>query len=91
MVFMVKTVFPSYCNLSLMDSSDKVNRKLQSNYRASVGKRNYISETRIDLGFAAFAQICCSFSVKLKARDQYVCFVRQLFFSHISDVLYQSV
>jgi hypothetical protein len=49
----VKTPLPRDMNLSLMDSPDEVDPKLQSMYRAIVGSLMYLYQwTRPDLGFA---------------------------------------
>ena len=49
----VKTPLPRDMNLSLMDSPEEVDPKLQSMYRAIVGSLMYLYQwTRPDLGFA---------------------------------------
>jgi hypothetical protein len=49
----VKTPLPRDQNLSLMDSPEEVDPKLQSMYRAIVGSLMYLYQwTRPDLGFA---------------------------------------
>ncbi len=49
----VKTPLPRDCNLSLMDSPDEVDPRVQSEYRAIVGSLMYLYQwTRPDLGFA---------------------------------------
>ena len=48
-----KTPLPRDMNLSLMDSPDEVDPRLQSEYRAIVGSLMYLYQwTRPDLGFA---------------------------------------
>ncbi len=49
----VKTPLPRDCNLSLMDSPEEVDPRVQSEYRAIVGSLMYLYQwTRPDLGFA---------------------------------------
>jgi hypothetical protein len=51
----VETPLPRDMNISLLDSPDEVDPKLQSEYRAIVGSPMYLYQwTRPDLGFAVF-------------------------------------